>query len=95
MPRRETEIEQRRDLDRLVQANRLELWLFAVGQFIQMSFAPGQQLTRRPFTFRQTGEVGVAVAKVYPGAPAVLLQARERDSVLANDDTETGLCVAQ
>jgi len=48
MPRREAEVEQRRDLDWLVQANRLEIWLFVVRQFVQMRFAPGQQFPRRP-----------------------------------------------
>jgi len=94
MPRRQPEVEQRHDFDRLVQAHVLQARPFALGPFAQMRLAPGRQFARCALGLRQAGQVGLAVAQVGPRDPAALLQRRERDGAVADDDAETGLRAA-
>jgi len=93
MPRRQPEVEQRSHLDWLVQAHVLQARPFALGQFGLVRLTPGRKLARRPLGLRQAGQVGPAVTQVGPGDPAALLQGRERNGVVADDDAEAGLRV--
>ena len=82
MPRRQAEVEQGGDLHRLQQADGAERKAFALAQFSEVLFAPGEQLLGRPLAVGKIGKVGSAVGQVGGGLPRFVLQYGERDSVV-------------
>jgi hypothetical protein len=64
MPWCQAEVEQGGDVHRLQQANGVEGKVFAITEFPQMLFTPGEQLLRHPLTVGKTGQVASAVSQL-------------------------------